>query len=340
METGWLSAGYMRGVEKVPGEQLLTVKDLRVWFELKRWGFIHAGFVRALDGVNFDLEKGETITIVGESGSGKTTLLRTILGLTQLTGGEISFNGKKIDKQSQDLNWLHSQVGYVQQDPYGALPPFMNIRRILREPIIINKVNPKEQEQRIRNALEEVRLLPVEDFLDKFPHMLSGGQQQRIVIARAIILQPKLIVADEPVSMLDASMRVEILELLRKIQQAHKIGLIYITHDLSSVRYFCDNVFIMYAAKLVEKTDVRRVVQNPLHPYTQMLLNAIPDPDPENAARFMDVPPGEPPSLINPPQGCRFHPRCPSIIKGLCDLEDPPDFEPGLGHFVKCWLYK
>jgi peptide/nickel transport system ATP-binding protein len=185
-----------------------------------------------------------------------------------------------------------------------------------------------------------VRLIPADDFLNKFPHMLSGGQQQRLVIARAIILRPKLIVADEPVSMLDASVRVEILELLRRIQQAHNLSVIYITHDLSSVRYFSERVFVMYAAKMVEKTDVKEVVQNPLHPYTQSLLNAISDPDPENATRFKDVPPGEPPNLINPPAGCHFHPRCPRIIKGVCDVEEPPEFEPAPGHFVECWLYK
>ena len=320
--------------------KLLAVKDLRTWFELKRWGFIPAGHVRALDGVSFDLGPEETITIVGESGSGKTTLLRTILGLVQPTDGEIFFNGKKIDSRSKDLAWLHSQVGFVQQDPYGALPPFMNIRQILSEPMIVNRVDPGERERRIREVLDEVRLIPVEDFLDKYPHMLSGGQQQRLVIARAIILHPKLVVADEPVSMLDASMRVEILELMRKIQQKHKIGVIYITHDLSSVRYFSERVFVMYAAKQVEKTDVNSIVENPLHPYTQTLLNAIPDPDPENAARFKDVPPGEPPSLINPPAGCRFHPRCPRIIEGLCDTEEPPEFEPFPEHFVECWLYR
>ncbi len=320
--------------------KLLMVRDLRTWFELKRWGFIHAGYVRALDGVSFDLDHEETITIVGESGSGKTTLLRTILGLAQPTGGEMFFNGKKIDKRSRDLSWLHSQVGFVQQDPYGALPPFMSIRHILSEPMIINRVGQEEHEARIREVLDEVRLIPVEDFLDKYPHMLSGGQQQRLVIARAIILRPKLIVADEPVSMLDASMRVEILELMRKIQQRHRIGVIYITHDLSSVRYFSERVFIMYAAKQVEKTDVRSVVEKPLHPYTRTLLNAIPDPDPDNAARFRDVPPGEPPSLISPPPGCRFHPRCPRMIKGLCDVQEPPEFEPDPGHFVECWLYR
>ena len=320
---------------------LLSVTELRTWFELKRWGFLRAGYVKAVDGISFRIRLGEAVTIVGESGSGKTTLLRTILGLAQPIAGEIVFDGRKMDGQNpEDLAWLRSNVGFVQQDPYGALAPFMTVSRILNEPLTINKVEEGEQEQRIRAVLEEVRLIPVEDFLHKFPHMLSGGQQQRLVIARAMILRPKLIVADEPVSMLDASVRVEILELIGRIQKAHNLSVIYITHDLSSVRYFSERVFIMYAAKMVEQTDVKEVVRNPLHPYTQALLNAIPDPEPENAGRFRDIPPGEPPSLINPPSGCRFHPRCPHIIKGLCDKDEPPDFEPTPGHFVECWLYK
>ena len=320
---------------------LLSIKDLRTWFELKRWGFLHAGSVRAVDGVSFDVKVGQAVTIVGESGSGKTTLLRTILGLARPTAGEITFNGRRIEGQkAQDLAWVRSQVGFVQQDPYGALAPFMNAGTILREPLIINKMGTDEQEHRIREVMDEVRLIPVEDFLSKFPHMLSGGQQQRLVIARAIILRPKLVVADEPVSMLDASVRVEILELMRKIQATHSLSVIYITHDLSSVRYFSERVFVMYAAKMVEKTEVNEVVHNPLHPYTQALLTAIPDPDPENADKFRDVPPGEPPNLINPPTGCHFHPRCTHKIKGLCDVEEPPEFEPSPGHFVECWLYK
>jgi peptide/nickel transport system ATP-binding protein len=320
---------------------LLSIKDLRTWFELKRWGFLSAGFVRAVDGISFDLKKGEAITIVGESGSGKTTLLRTILGLAAPTGGEIIFDGRKIEgHKPQDLAWLRRQIGFVQQDPYGALPPFMSVSRILREPLIVNKVDKQEQGQRIREALEEVRLIPVEDFVTKFPHMLSGGQQQRLVVARAMILHPKLIAADEPVSMLDASVRVEILELMRKIQAAHDLGVVYVTHDLSSVRYFSSRAFVMYAAKLVEKADVREIVNNPLHPYTQVLLNAIPDPDAENATKLRDIPAGEPPNLIKPPTGCRFHPRCPRKIDDLCDTEEPPEFEPSPGHFTECWLYK
>ncbi|MBE9513454.1 MAG: ABC transporter ATP-binding protein [Chloroflexi bacterium] len=320
---------------------LLSIKDLRTWFELKRWGFLHAGSVRAVDGVSFDVKVGQAVTIVGESGSGKTTLLRTILGLARPTAGEITFNGRRIEGQkAHDLAWVRSQVGFVQQDPYGALAPFMNAGTILREPLIINKMGTDEQEHRVREVMDEVRLIPVEDFLSKFPHMLSGGQQQRLVIARAVILRPKLVVADEPVSMLDASVRVEILELMRKIQATHSLSVLYITHDLSSVRYFSERVFVMYAAKMVEKTEVNEVVHNPLHPYTQALLKAIPDPDPENADKFRDVPPGEPPNLINPPTGCHFHPRCTHKIKGLCDVEEPPEFEPSPGHFVECWLYK
>ena len=321
--------------------KILSVKDLRTWFELKRWGFIHAGYVRAVDGVSFELARGEAITIVGESGSGKTTLLRTLLGLTIPTGGEVVFGGRQMDwKNKADLVWLRWQVGFVQQDPYGAMPPFMTVSRILREPLIVNKVPTAEHRQRVREALEEVRLIPVDDFLQKYPHMLSGGQQQRLVVARALLLRPMLIVADEPVSMLDASVRVEVLELMRKIQERHDLGVIYVTHDLSSVRYFSQRAFVMYAAKLVEKADVNDIVADPLHPYSRVLLNAIPDPDAENASRFRDIPPGEPPSLINPPTGCRFHPRCPSKIEGLCDSEEPPEFEPRPGHLVECWLYK
>ena len=320
---------------------LLSVQDLRVWFALKRWGFFHAGFVRALDGLSFQLRQGEAITVVGESGSGKTTLLRFILGLAIPTEGEITFDGRLVHAHNkEDIAWLRSQVGFVQQDPYAALAPFMTVSRILTEPLITNKVPKDEHGQRIRQTLEEVRLIPVDDFLQKFPHMLSGGQQQRLVVARAIILRPRLIVADEPVSMLDASVRVEILELIKSIQQAHNLSVIYVTHDLSSVRYFSERVFIMYAAKIVEKATVDEIIHNPLHPYAQALLTAIPDPDPENVSRFREVPPGEPPNLINPPEGCRFHPRCPRIIRRLCDADEPPELQPSPGHFVSCWLYK
>ena len=209
-------------------EILLQVENLHTWFELKKWGFMHAGFVRAVDGVSFDLRHGEAVAVVGESGCGKSTLARTILGLVLPTKGRISFDGRGLE--AKNIREYRSQVGYVQQDPYGALPSFLNVRGILEEPLRIHGVrNSAERKERIAEVLTEVKLTPVEEFLPKFPHMLSGGQQQRVVIARAMILKPKLIVADEPVSMLDASVRVEILRLLEELQHAHDLGVIYIT---------------------------------------------------------------------------------------------------------------
>lgn len=324
------------------GQTMLSVQDLRVWFELRRWGFGHAGSVRAVDGVSFDLGYGEAIAVVGESGCGKSTLMKSILGLHLPTEGEIVFEGTRIsDLGSRRMQWYRSHVGYVQQDPFGALPPFMTVSSILEEPLIINGVNdPHERSERVVRALEEVKLSPVEDVLPKFPHMLSGGQQQRVVIARAMILQPRLIVADEPVSMLDASIRVEILKLMRTLQEAHELAVIYITHDLSTVRYFSERIFVMYAGQVVEKAKVDDLLADASHPYTLALLAATSDPDPENALTFKDVPPGEPPSLVHPPAGCRFHPRCSHAIAGLCDAKEPPEFTLAPSHTAACWLFR
>jgi peptide/nickel transport system ATP-binding protein len=321
---------------------LLSIQDLHVWFELRRWGFGHAGYVRAVDGVTFDLVHSETIAIVGESGCGKSSLMKTILGLNIPTKGNVSFEGKNISEMGRDgLRWYRSFVGYVQQDPYGALPPFMTVQQILEEPLIIGGMKKRaERNERIHKVMGEVKMHPAEDFLPKFPHMLSGGQQQRVVIARAMIREPKLIVADEPVSMLDASVRVEILKLLRGLQETHHLSVIYITHDLSTVKYFSERIFVMYAGNLVEKSQTRRLLENPLHPYTLALLAATSDPDAHNAEIYKEIPPGEPPSLVKPPPGCRFHPRCSKAIAGLCEEKEPPDFEPEPGHLVACWLYQ
>ena len=329
-------------VEAKFSQPLLSVQNLHIWFELRRLGFGHAGYVRAVDGVNFDLAQGEAIAVVGESGCGKSSLMKTILGLNKPTKGDIVYTGNPLSKMDRrGLKWYRSQVGYVQQDPFGALAPFMTIQKILGEPLVINGVRDRaERESRIRKSMEEVKLGPVEDFLPKFPHMLSGGQQQRVVIARAMILNPKLIVADEPVSMLDASVRVEILKILRGLQESHNLTVIYITHDLSTVRYFSERIFVMYAGQLVEKALVADLLGNPQHPYTLALLSATSDPDARNADVYRDVPPGEPPSLVNPPKGCRFHPRCLQMINGLCNMKVPMGFEPELGHQVFCWLYK
>lgn len=321
---------------------VLSIDDLHVWFELKRFGFGHAGYVKAVDGVTFDIHESETIAVVGESGCGKSSLMKTILALYKPTKGKIVFDNKDLSElDNKGLHWYRSHVGYVQQDPYGALAPFMTVQRILEEPLIVGGIKDKENRiQRIHKAMEEVKLTPVNDFLQKFPHMLSGGQQQRVVIARAMIMEPKLLVADEPVSMLDASVRVEILKLLRNLQELHNLSVIYITHDLSTVSYFSERIFVMYAGNLVEKARVRQVVDNPLHPYTMALLTGTSEPDAKNAETFKELPPGEPPSLVNPPTGCRFHPRCSKVIKGLCDVKFPPEFEPEPGHLVACWLYQ
>ncbi len=201
-----VAAVKTKDTEKDNRKTLLMIDDLHVWFELRRFGFGHAGYVKAVDGVSFKVHQGEAIAVVGESGCGKSSLMKTILALYKPTSGKVVFEDKNLaDLDTKGMHWYHCHVGYVQQDPYGALPPFMNIRRILEEPLIVSGVKDvDERTQRIRKAVEEVKLSPVEDFLEKFPHMLSGGQQQRVVIARAMIMEPKFLVADEPVSMLDA----------------------------------------------------------------------------------------------------------------------------------------
>ncbi|MEM1586205.1 MAG: ABC transporter ATP-binding protein [Candidatus Bathyarchaeia archaeon] len=319
--------------------QLLLVKDLKKYFEIKRGFLGRKLYLKAVDGVSLTLAKGEAAAIVGESGCGKTTLGKTILRLYEPTDGRIIFDGKDITHW-KDLKWYRRETGLVQQDPFGALPPFMTVKRILEEPLIIHGIKSREErEERIHRALEKVKLTPVEDFINKYPHMLSGGQQQRLVIARATILEPKLIVADEPVSMLDASVRIEILKLLQDLQQKYNQSILYITHDLSTTKYFSERIYIMYAAHIIENAETREILSNPLHPYTMALLNVIPDPDPANRFVIRDVPTGEPPNLISPPAGCRFNPRCPKIIKGICDSKEPPIIEVNKGHYVKCWLY-
>jgi len=321
---------------------LLRANDLHTWFELRQFGFIRVGSVKAVDGVNFELARGESVAFVGESGCGKSSLAKTLLGLYQPTQGDVHFDGQRLSKLAGAARKRYlARVGYVQQDPFGALPPFMDIRRVLAEPLIVQGIKDREtQDARIRQVLQEVRLTRVDEILSKFPHMLSGGQQQRIVIARALILEPSLIIADEPVSMLDASVRVEILNLLRSIQQRRELTLAFITHDLSTVRHFADRIFVMYAGRIVEEAPVNELLDYPQHPYTQALLASIADVDADNALQERAVPGGEPPSLMNPPSGCRFHPRCPRAMAGVCDQKDPHDFEPRPGHYSACWLHE
>ncbi|MFW5991715.1 MAG: ABC transporter ATP-binding protein [Halanaerobiaceae bacterium] len=322
--------------------RLLELDNLHTWFELKKWGFLSAGNVKAVDGVSFSINRGEAVSVVGESGCGKSSLAKTILGLYSPEKGKILFEGKPLNSQnSKQMKWYRGKVGFIQQDPYGALPPFMTLKRILEEPMLINGIIDKEERmKRIEDILTELKLTPVNDFIGKYPHMFSGGQQQRAVIARSMILNPDLLIADEPVSMLDASVRIEILKMLQKIRKEFNLAVMYITHDLSTVRYFSEKIMVMYGGKIVERSPVEELLKNPGHPYTVALLRAVSEPDAENVNTFKDVPPGEPPSLLNPPSGCRFHPRCEHKISGLCDQEIPPDFPRGNDHYTACWLYK
>ena len=322
-------------------QTLLRATNLHTWFELRQWGFLRVGSVRAVDGLDFELARGESVAFVGESGCGKSSLARTLLGLHRPTEGEVTFDGQNLSELRGEARQKYlARVGYVQQDPFGALPPFMDVRRLLAEPLIIHGVKDREtQDRRIRQVLEEVRLTNVDEMLGKFPHMLSGGQQQRVVIARALLLEPAMLIADEPVSMLDASVRVEILNLLRNIQKERELTLAFITHDLSTVRHFADRIFVMYAGRIVEQAPVNELLDHPQHPYTQSLLAAIADVSADNALEERDVPGGEPPSLLHPPTGCRFHPRCPKAMAGTCDVHDPGLFEPRPGHYSACWLH-
>ncbi|MGQ9596313.1 MAG: ABC transporter ATP-binding protein [Thermoproteota archaeon] len=323
--------------------KLLELEDLRKWFEIRR-GLLSSrmNYVRAVDGVTFSLREGDAVSLVGESGSGKTTLGKTILRVYEPNGGRILFQGKDITHTKvKDLKWYKRMTGLVQQDPFGAFASHFTIFRSLEEPLLIHNAfkSREERAEWVFKALEEVRLTPVEDFLYKYPHMLSGGQLQRVAIARAIILEPKLLVADEPVSMLDASVRIEILTLLRNLQEKLRLGVIYITHDLATTRFFSEWALIMYAGHVMEKARTQEILKNPLHPYTRALLAATPDPNPENRNRFKEVPPGEPPVLLDPPNSCRFAPRCPKAFE-KCSKKEPPEFEVAYEHWVKCWLYE
>lgn len=318
---------------------LLRVEDIRVYYPVrKRLSVI--GYIRAVDGVSFSLQKNEVLAIVGESGCGKTTLAKAIMKLVPITSGRLIFDGIDVTRlnQSKMRLWFTSQVGFVQQDPYGAMPSFMTIKSIIEEPMKIHKIHKSERIERTVSILEEVGLTPPEDYLDKFPHMLSGGQLQRVAIARALVLGPRLLIADEPVSMLDASVRIEILTLFKKLQEKYRASVIYVTHDFATAKYFSDRITVMYAGQMVELGLSRDLIKDPKHPYTQALINVLPDPDPRNRFTLKKTLPGEPPNLMRPPPGCRLSPRCPYVME-KCREKEPPYFNLN-GRLVKCWLYE
>ncbi|NHV96854.1 MAG: ABC transporter ATP-binding protein [Thaumarchaeota archaeon] len=321
--------------------RLVEVRDVRTWFEVSRGLLGKPLYVKAVDGVSLDIGRGESAAVVGESGSGKTTLGKTILRLYKPKSGEIYYNGRRIDNlEEEELKWYRREAQIIYQDPFGSLNPFFTVERILSEPLTIHNITKdyREIKQMINQALIDVKLEPPEMFASKHPHMLSGGQRQRVAIARALVLKPKLIVADEPVSMLDASVRVEIMSLLETLQKKYETSILYITHDLATIKYFSQTLYIMYAGKIIESGATRDVLKEPLHPYTQALVSAIPDPNPENRLKYRDVPAGEPPSPMAPPSGCRFHLRCPHFIAGKCDVLEP-QLTKSKNNYVACHLY-
>ena len=323
--------------------QFLEVENLVKYFPISTKGVIfkkQVGVIHAVDGINFSIEKGTTFGLVGESGCGKTSTARAIMHLDPPTSGNIYLDGEDVgsifkSKKKSEILRLRRKMQYVFQNPYASLDPRMTVADIVIEPFTIHKNVPKnEWHNKLYNLLE---LVGLEDYhAERFPHEFSGGQRQRICIARALAVEPQLLIADEPVASLDVSIRAQILNLLKDLQ--HKLGItyLYISHDLSTVRHICSRVAVMYLGKLVEIADTDELFDSPLHPYTEALMSAIPIPDPEATKENRIVLPGEVPSPINPPSGCRFEPRCIYAKERHCAEKTPKLIDVGKGHLVAC----
>jgi oligopeptide/dipeptide ABC transporter ATP-binding protein len=326
-------------------EKLIEAVNLKKWFPL-RTGFFSTLlkkelYVKAVDDVSFYVRKGEIFGLAGESGSGKTTTGKLLIRLIEPTSGKIIFKGEDIAKYPEGkLKSYRKKVQIIFQDPYESLNPRMLVEDILSEPLLIHGISDeKEIYEKIYKVLEAVKLTPPEEFLLRYPHELSGGQRQRVATARALMLDPEFIVADEPVSMLDVSIRAEVLNVILDLREKFNVAFLFITHDLALARHICDRIAVMYLGKIVEMANVDDLVYDPLHPYTKALINAVPVPDP-TAKRIEVVIKGEIPSPVNPPPGCRFHTRCPSIIGDICRKEEPELIKLKKDHYVACHLYR
>jgi len=325
----------------------LRLEDLRVHFPI-RGGFSDTlarrtrGVVRAVDGIDLALHRGEVLALVGESGSGKTTTGRVVVKLTRQTTGRILLDGRDVTSLwgTRALREYRRRVQLIFQDPYETLNPKHSIREFVMEPLLVNKIGtPAERERRVLDALDAAGLRPAADFAGRFPHELSGGQRQRVVIAGALVLEPEIIVADEPVSMLDVSIRTELLRLMLDLRAARGLTYLFITHDLSLAWVIADRIAVMYLGRIMEIGPAEQVIRNPQNPYTRALVSVSPTPEPptpgERARRTILV--GETPDAAHIPPGCRFSPRCPSAFD-RCRVEEPPLIDVGDGQATACWL--
>jgi oligopeptide/dipeptide ABC transporter ATP-binding protein len=325
---------------------LMQARDLKVHFTL-RANFISSvvfgvppRVVKAVDGVDLTVRAGEVVALAGESGCGKTTLGMTFVKMADPIAGELLFEGNDVAgiKGRAEVKRFRRAVQMVFQDPYSSLNPRLTIGESIREPLIVHRIgNRAEQDERVADALASVNIVPPQRFMDRFPHELSGGQRQRVAIARALVLEPKFIVADEPVSMLDVSVRAGVLELLRRLADSRNLGILYISHDLSTISHIADTLAVMYLGHIVEYGPAAAVIRSPMHPYTQALMAAVPVPDPAVRRPRVELS-GEVPSPIDAPSGCPFRTRCPHVMDKCATVF--PDFrERGPDHMVACYLY-
>ncbi|WP_428324415.1 ABC transporter ATP-binding protein [Nitrosopumilus sp.] len=305
-------------------DEILKIEHLKKYFTKKGIFGKESDTVRATDDISFSVKKGEVFVLAGESGSGKSTIAKLILRSIQPDSGKIFFENQEIDNHSENLQKIRMGCQMIHQDPYDSINPRMKIGDIVSEPLEIHNIGDKdERRKRVIEVLHEVKLEPAEEVIKKYPHMLSGGQRQRVVLARALSLKPKVILADEPVSMLDVSIRAEMLELMQELQKKYNISFIYITHDLATARYFGQRIGILYLGKIVEIGPIDQVLLSPKHPYTQALIDAISEPNPDNLHKEKQIRINEP-SDTDILQGCRFRNRCPYVID-KCETE--PEFE-------------
>ena len=305
--------------------EVLRVDNLSKTFTKKNFFGSKTSTVRAVEGVTFTLHDNETLVIAGESGSGKTTIAKLILGAIRPDSGKIIFDGNEITDDDVSLRKIRMHCQMVHQDPYDSINPRMRVTDIISEPLEIHNIgNDSERKKIVLDAIREVKLEPAEEIAHKFPHMLSGGQRQRVILARALVLRPKVIIADEPVSMLDVSIRAEILALMKQIQENNSISFIYITHDLVTAKYFGQKMIILYLGKIMEEGIINDILVKPKHPYTQALIDAIPEPDPNNLHKERKIRINDP-TNVDVYSGCRFRARCPYVIEKCKDV--PPLFE-------------